>query len=119
LTQANAESAIVAAGLTVGAVTTATSDTVPAGVVISQTPGGGTEVSQGSAVALSVSSGPASVTVPNVVGLTQANAESAIVAAGLTVGAVTTATSDFLRRSAGHIVLGRASNQNRRNSIVA
>jgi beta-lactam-binding protein with PASTA domain len=102
LTQANAKAAISTALLSVGTITTATSDTVPAGVVISQTPGGGTEVSQGSAVALSVSSGPASVTVPNVVGLTQANAESAIVAAGLTVGAVTTATSDSV--PAGNVI---------------
>ena len=61
LTQANAKAAISTALLSVGTITTATSDTVPAGNVINQTPRGGTEVSQGSAVALSVSSGAAPV----------------------------------------------------------
>jgi len=40
-----------------------------------------------------VSSGAAAVTVPNVVGLTQAAAQTAITGAGLTVGTVTTASS--------------------------
>jgi hypothetical protein len=53
----------------------------------------GTIVARGSAVALVVSSGSASVTVPNVVSMTQGNATSALVAAGLTLGTVTTAAS--------------------------
>ena len=57
--QTTAQSAITAASLSVGAVTLAASDTVPAGRVISQTPTAGTLVSSGSAVALVVSSGPA------------------------------------------------------------
>ena len=48
----------------------------------------------GSAVALVVSSGPAPVAVPNVVGLSQAAAETAITGAGLTVGTVTNQNSD-------------------------
>jgi hypothetical protein len=59
LPQADAEAAIVGAGLVVGAVTTQNSDTVPAGSVISQDPTGGTPVAPGSAVDLVVSLGPA------------------------------------------------------------
>ena len=94
LAQAAAETAIVNADLVVGTVTTANSDTVPAGDVISQDPAGGSTVDSGSAVNLVVSLGVAQVTVPNVVGLAQATAETAIVNADLVVGVVTTANSD-------------------------
>ena len=92
--QANAEAAITSANLTVGTITTANSLTVPAGSVISQDPVGGTSAPQGSAVNLVVSLGPATVTVPNVVGMTQTNAESAIIAVGLIIGTITTANSE-------------------------
>ena len=58
LTQAAATTALGNAGLTLGTVSTASSTTVPAGSVISQTPAAGTLVAPGSAVALVVSSGP-------------------------------------------------------------
>src|SRR4029077_12756457 len=73
--------------------TTASSTTVPAGSVISQTPVGGTQVTINSAVALVVSSGLPQVATPNVVGLTQAAAATAMPNAQLVVGAVTTASS--------------------------
>ena len=66
---------------------------MPSGSVISQSPVSGTQVNTGSAVSLVVSSGPPKVAVPNVVGLTQAAATSAITGATLTVGTVTTASS--------------------------
>nr|WP_241264294.1 PASTA domain-containing protein [Bowmanella dokdonensis] len=88
LSQADAEAAIVAAGLTVGIVSTENSSTVPAGEVISQNPSGGTAL-PGSPVDLVISDGPVLVEIPNVIGLSQADAQAAIVAAGLTVGAVT------------------------------
>jgi len=66
---------------------------VASGSVISESPVAGTSVSTGSAVNLVVSSGPASVSVPNVVGDTQAAATTAITGAGLVVGTVTTASS--------------------------
>ena len=94
LPQAQAEAAIVAASLTVGSMTTASSDTVPAGNVISQDPAGGSSAAAGSPVDIVISSGPGLVTVPDVVGLFQADAEIAIIAIGLTVGNVTTANSD-------------------------
>jgi hypothetical protein len=61
LTQSVASTTLSNAGLTLGAVTQQSSDTVPAGNVISQSPSAGTSVSPGSAVNLVVSSGPAPV----------------------------------------------------------
>lgn len=58
LTQAAATSAITGASLVAGTVTQATSATVAAGNVISQTPSAGTQAAVGSAVHLVVSSGP-------------------------------------------------------------
>jgi beta-lactam-binding protein with PASTA domain len=51
------------------------SDTVPNGKVIGTDPAAGTPLPRGSAVKLLVSTGPALVTVPNVVGLPRATAE--------------------------------------------
>ena len=56
-TQAAAQAAITGAGLAVGAVTEVYSETVPAGVVISQSPAAGGTVAPGSAVSLTVSKG--------------------------------------------------------------
>lgn len=92
----DAETAIAAASLTVGAVTTAHSTTVTAGAVISQNPAGGTQVAPGTAVDVVISLGLAPVTVPDVVGLPQGDSETAITDAGLTVGAVTAAYSATL-----------------------
>jgi len=104
LSQAAAESAITAAGLT-STVSSASSATVPVGNVISQNPNGGSSVAEGSNVNIVVSTGPAIVTVPNVVGSTQTAATSAITAAGLVVGNVTSqnsttvATGDVISQS--------------------
>ena len=61
LPQTQAETAIVAANLVVGAITPQSSETVPAGEVISQTPPAATAVDPGSAVNIIVSTGPPSV----------------------------------------------------------
>lgn len=58
LAQATAEADIVAAGLTVGNVTTANHASIPAGNVISQNPVASTQVAPGIAVDLVVSDGP-------------------------------------------------------------
>jgi len=58
MAQADAESAIASAGLVVGTISEAHSDTVPKGHVISQVPAAGTWVSSGSAVDLVISAGP-------------------------------------------------------------
>ncbi len=65
LTQAAASSAITTAGLKLGAVTTTTSTTVPAGLVISQNPAAGTVVPASSSVNLLVSSGAGGSTLPS------------------------------------------------------
>jgi hypothetical protein len=93
LTQAAASSAITGAGLVLGTTTQQSSTTVASGNVISESPIAGTQVNQGSAVNLVVSSGPAQATVPNVVGLTQAAASSAITGAGLVLGTTTQQSS--------------------------
>jgi beta-lactam-binding protein with PASTA domain len=63
-TQAEATTTINAAGLVLGTVTTASSTTIVAGLVISENPGAGSLVTVGSAVALVVSSGKPQVAVP-------------------------------------------------------
>jgi beta-lactam-binding protein with PASTA domain len=82
MTEADARSAITDANLTVGPVTHEFSDTIAAGIVISQNPAAGTTVAAGSPVDLIISLGPA-FTVPNVVGMTETEANSIITAAGL------------------------------------
>jgi hypothetical protein len=59
MTQAAAQTAITGIGLAVGGITNAFSSTVATGSVISQTPTGGSSASVGSAVALTISLGPA------------------------------------------------------------
>lgn len=85
LPRAEAESAVASATLIVGAVTESYDATVPAGAVISQDPDKGTEVPEGSPVALVVSKGREPVGVPDIVGKTEADAASALKAAGFTV----------------------------------
>ena len=88
-TDVNANTAIVDANLVVGDVTTTYSNTVVAGKVISQSPAAGTKVAIGSPVDYVKSLGKP--TVPNVVGMTVADANTAITSVNLKVGTVTTA----------------------------
>jgi serine/threonine-protein kinase len=80
---------VLAAGLRLGTV-----DTVPSsedeGVVVAIRPEPGSGKPPGSSVTLVVSQGPASVEVPNVVGLRQDEARRLLDAAGLRVGRVST-----------------------------
>ena len=95
-TQAAATTAITGAGLVLGTVSQTSSGTVPVGRVISQSPTAGTGVPQGSAVNLVVSTGPSGpppVSVPAVVGQTQAAATAAITGAGLVLGTVSQTSS--------------------------
>ena len=96
LTQAAAETAIPGANLQVGSIGQQSSETVPAGSVISQTPLAGAMVVAGSVVNLVVSTGPAPlpVNVPSVVGLTQTAAETALSSVGLAVGTVAGQSSE-------------------------
>ncbi len=83
--QAQAESDIVAAGLTVGIVMEAYSATVPAGKIIGQDPRAGLSVAPGTVVNLTVSKGGPPVSIPNVSSLTQEAAQTALTGMGLTV----------------------------------
>ncbi len=94
MTQAIAQDAITAASLTVGAVEEAFSETVPAGQISSQDPAAGVSVALGTAINLTLSKGPDRRTVPNVVGMTQSAAQSAIANVGLAVGVVTQVFSE-------------------------
>jgi hypothetical protein len=90
----DAEAGITDVGLVLGSVSSIHHLSLPAGSVIEQEPAGGTSVSYGSSIDLTVSLGPEMVGVPEVTGLSQAAAEDAITAANLAVGNVTTEPSD-------------------------
>jgi eukaryotic-like serine/threonine-protein kinase len=79
------------AGLNLSVINVA--DKHPAGIVIAQSPLGGTKVDQGSTVTLTVSQGPGNATVPSVKGLTLAQAQQKIRQVGLTPGRVVSLTS--------------------------
>lgn len=80
-----AEVALVATGLTLGAVTESYDASAPAGIVASQTPAPSVEAPRGSPVTLVISKGPAPVAVPQVKGKTQAEATTLLEAAGFKV----------------------------------
>jgi eukaryotic-like serine/threonine-protein kinase len=82
LTQAEAEAAIQEAGFQVGQVAPRESEE-DEGTVIEQDPGEGEEARPGSAINLVVSSGPATVTVPNVICQDIDEAQATITDAGL------------------------------------
>ncbi len=103
--QAAAATALTGAGLTVGTVAESFNATVPAGQVISQNPAAGVSVTLGASVALDVSKGPEPVPAPDIVGMTRAEAETAITGAGLTVGFVAEVFS-------GTVPAGRVISQN-------
>lgn len=65
------------------------SEDVPEGVVIRQVPEAGTLVLENTAITLYVSSGATEVTVPNLVGKSEADAVALIENQGLTVGSIT------------------------------
>jgi len=94
LTENAATAALTEAKFTVGNVAQQTSDTVTTGRVVSQEPASGSSVAEGSPVNLVISSGPPVVAVPNVEGLTQDAAATAIAGAKLKVGTVAQQTSN-------------------------
>lgn len=87
--QATAITLITTANLIVGAVSTRSSTTVPAGSVISQNPAAGTLAAPQSPVNYVVSTGPGTVKVPSVVGQLLGDATTTIQNVGLAVGVVT------------------------------
>jgi len=97
LTAAAAASLFTNAKLTLGTTTEAYSNTVAAGLVISQQPAAGAKVEPGTAVNIVVSLGtapPGTVTVPSLANLTAAAAATALTNAKLTLGTTTQAYSN-------------------------
>lgn len=90
LTLAQAEAALTGAGLVKGTVEEAYDDFIIQGVIVSSTPGKGTDLEKGSPVNLIVSKGkdPAvkDLIVPDLTGLTSDQANAALVAANLQLG---------------------------------
>ncbi len=95
-----AHAAIIAATLVPNNIGYQRDDIVAADHVISQDPAGGTLVECGSTVDLIISLGPC--VVPNVIGMTEGNAETAITDAELVVGVVTYVCHDTI--AAGIVV---------------
>ena len=96
LTTAAAETSLTNVGLKLGATTQETSNTVAVGLIIRQTPVAGTSVSLNSAINIVVSTGPATTIVPDILGLTQDAATTALTSATLTLGTVTEEFSDTI-----------------------
>ncbi|MEY2694291.1 MAG: hypothetical protein RL142_639 [Actinomycetota bacterium] len=71
----------------------ATSDTIPAGNIISTDPKAGIEAPKGTQVKVVVSTGPSEVAVPSLLGLTEEEAKAALATAGLELGTITSGTS--------------------------
>jgi beta-lactam-binding protein with PASTA domain len=83
-TAADAQAAIEGVGL-VAALEDTSSDDVETGLVTETSPAAGTEVEAGSTVTVFVSTGPATVAVPDVVGQVAANAQAALEGEGFVV----------------------------------
>lgn len=101
MTRSEAETAIERAGLAVGNIVEANSD-APRGEVLASRPRGGSRVAVPSAVDLTVSRGPATMQVPDVVGQSVDDARTLLIQLGLRVGQVTVDTMSLL--PAGSVV---------------
>lgn len=97
-TQEQAEQRLKAAGLEVGGVKRAYSDTVDRGTVISTDPTAGSRVRGHASVGLTISLGPRTVPVPRVAGQPLERARERLKAAGLEPGMVTREFSDEAER---------------------
>lgn len=86
-----ATAAIIAAGFILGTVSTTETNDFPANSVLSQFPAGGTIAVEGTAVSITIAV-PRTNVIPNVLGMTLADAEITIRAAGFTVGPTTVTT---------------------------
>jgi serine/threonine-protein kinase len=96
LTFEAAVEALTAAELRVGRVTEVETEASPPGIVITQRPEAGTMVPTGSAVDLTVAKSPLLTTVPNVAGISEAEALRRLRDAGLVPGARVRTPSDTL-----------------------
>jgi len=92
-TPAQAGSQLAGANLQVGSTTQNCSNTIGNGLVSASNPGSGATVPKGTSVALTVSTGPCSAVVPNVVGQSQSAAQSTLSGQGFTNVTVNNTTS--------------------------
>jgi beta-lactam-binding protein with PASTA domain len=90
---ASARETLANAGFVVGVITYAPSVLIIPGNIILQNPVSGTNAAPGSGVAVEISTGRAPIAVPDLIGLTQANAIAALVNIGLVPGAIGVAAS--------------------------
>lgn len=90
-----AKSAITAAGLTVGTVSEASSDTVESGLVISQSPSANSETESGGKVNIVLSSGPNKKKVTDVIGHESSRAQSELAGDGFKVEVKETYSDDM------------------------
>ena len=72
------------------------------GAVVDTTPGAGSSVAPKTTITINISSGPTQLTVPNLIGMTQAAAKAQLVQDGMTLGTVTTADSPTV--AAGDVI---------------
>ena len=90
-----AKSAITAAGLTVGTVSEASSDTVESGLVLSQSPSANSETESGGKVNIVLSSGPNKKKVTDVIGHESSRAQSELAGDGFKVEVKETYSDDM------------------------
>ena len=90
-----AKSAITAAGLTVGTVSEASSDTIESGLVISQSPSANSETESGGKVNIVLSSGPTKKKVTDVIGHESSRAQSELAGDGFKVEVKETYSDDM------------------------
>lgn len=87
--EAEAQKTLEAEGLKVGTSEAVYSDQYEEGIVIGTTPASGSKVSEDTKIVMQVSKGSEKITVPNVVGKSDSDAQSMIKSAKLKVGTVT------------------------------
>lgn len=102
MSQQDAQVTITDSGFILGAITWAFSDTVAAGYVISQAPSEGSFVRPGETIDLVISQGPEPLPMPNLIGMTLAEAEAVILDEGLILLEVYEDYSDTVPE--GHVI---------------
>lgn len=93
LSETEAVKAIEAANFVVGEIKREYNSSFNADIVFQMNPNGNTTANEGTKVTIYVSKGQDLVTVPSVIGQTEADAKNTITNAGLTVGSITNETS--------------------------
>ncbi|MDA8197188.1 MAG: PASTA domain-containing protein [Actinomycetota bacterium] len=117
LTLSQAKSSILRSQLTPGAISYQNDPSIPSGSVISEDPFPGAKLKQNSKIALVVSTGPAPVNVPNVVGASLSGADYSLITAGLS----STVTSQYSETVPSGFVISQspASGSLKVGSVVA